>query len=110
MDSASLAEKLDKLVTTHSTKELKGFVIYSRGDPQKLVQLAKDKNITQAAIAYLKEAKDTSGKNIFQLLKINPQAKSTILIYKDRKIFANFVDISSENFKFVEEAVTKMLQ
>ena len=110
VNSASLAEKLDKLVAAKSASQLKGFVIFNNGDPEKLKQMAAAQNINGIGIIYLKDKKDTANKDIFGLLKINPAAKNTVLVYKKKTIAATFVDLDAAKFGAVEEAVGKMLQ
>jgi hypothetical protein len=44
-----------------------------------------------------------------ELYKIHPQAQNTILLYRDYKVTANFVNLDARQFKAVEAAVKQML-
>lgn len=103
-----MAEKLEKTVAANNT--LKGFVVFTNGDPAQLKKIAGDKNINNIAIAYLRNGADGNGTSVFDALKINKDAKNTILVYKKRRVVANFVNVDAEKFSDVDAAIKRMFE
>jgi len=105
-NAAALAEQLEKLVAANENKDLKGFVIVLDAAPDKLAKMAADKRITKIGVCHLDPR--TKGKDL-ELYKIHPQAQNTILIYRDYKVRANFVNLDARRFSTVEAAVKQIL-
>lgn len=102
-NSASLAEKLEKLVTANEGKGLKGLVNVIGGEAGRLEKFAADKNISKVALCYSTDQSD------LPKYKINPEATNTVLVYKGKKVTANFVNLKAEEFNKLEEAVKAVL-
>jgi protocatechuate 3,4-dioxygenase beta subunit len=112
-NAAALAEKLDHLVASvPKERELVGFVVYVNGEPARLQKLASIRKIRNIGLAYLKDGKDfgPDHQSVYTLYKINPAAKNTVIVYKDMKVVANFVDLDARDFGKVESAVKGILQ
>ncbi|HEY7428452.1 MAG TPA: hypothetical protein VH682_29740 [Gemmataceae bacterium] len=105
-NAAALAEQLEKLVAANERKDLKGFVIVLDTTPDKLAKMAADKRITKIGVCY--PDPQTKDKDL-ELYKIHPQALNTIIIYRDYKVTANFVNLDARRFNAVEEAVKQIL-
>jgi len=103
-NSASLAEKLEKLVAANEGRGLKGLVYVIGGEAGKLEKFAADKNISKIALCYSDNPAD------MQSYKINPEATNTVLVYKGKKVTANFVNLKADDFGKLEEAVKTVLQ
>jgi polyisoprenoid-binding protein YceI len=100
-NAAALAEQLEKLVAANEGKDLKGFVVVLDATPDRLAKMAADKRITKIDVCYPDPR--TKDKDL-ELYKIHPQALNTILIYRDYKVTANFVNLDARQFNAVEAA------
>jgi len=103
---ALLTEKLEKLVVVHHKAEFKAFLIVVDGKPDVLKKLAEENKIVHSALCYPDPASKAEDLGKYQ---INPDAQNTIIVYKDYKVTACFVNVDVRDFARVEEAVRKML-
>jgi len=101
----ALATKLQNLVIDNSAIKLKGFLVVLDSPPDHLKQMANDLNITQIGVCY---PDPVTRDHDLQLYKINPSATSTIMVYKDYKVKANFVDLDAADFDKVAVAVNSL--
>jgi polyisoprenoid-binding protein YceI len=100
-NAAALAEQLEKLVAANERKDLKGFVVVLDATPERLAKMAAEKRITKIGLCYPDPR--TKDKDL-ELYKIHPQALNTILVYRDYKVTANFVNLDAQQFNAVELA------
>lgn len=105
-NAAALAEQLEKLVAANERKNLKGFVVVLDAMPEQLAKMAADKRLTKIGVCYLDPR--TRDKDL-QLYKIHPQAINTIIVYRDYKVTANFVNLDARRFSAVAAAVQQIL-
>jgi protocatechuate 3,4-dioxygenase beta subunit len=105
-NAAALAVQLEKLVAVNEGKNLKGFVIVLDGTPDKLAKLAAEKRLTKIGVCY--PDPQTKDKDL-ELYKIHPQALNTIILYRDYKVTANFVNLDARHFHALEAAVKQVL-
>jgi hypothetical protein len=104
--AAAFAEKVEQLVAAHEKKDFKGFVIVTDGTADKLTRLGTDCKITKSALCY----PDPASKKVdLDKYHINPAAQNTIVVYRDYKVTATFVNLDVTDFARVEEAVKKVL-
>ena len=98
-----MAEKLEKLVAANEAKGLKGLVNVIDGSADKLEKFAADKNISKIALCFSKNKGDLTS------YKINPEAENTIIVYKGKKVTANFANLKADDFSKLEEAAKAAL-
>ena len=89
-NAAALAEQLERLVAANEAKGLKGFVIVLDATPEKVAKMAADRRITKIGVCY--PDPQTKDKDL-ELYKVHPQALNTIILYRDYKVTANFVNL-----------------
>jgi hypothetical protein len=106
-DAAHLTKCLEKLATRYEKHQLKGFVTVVDAAPARLKEMAERLKIVRVDVCY--PAVDSRAKDL-KAYKINPQARNTLMIYKDFKVVATFVDLAGEDFARVEEVVRRMLE
>jgi protocatechuate 3,4-dioxygenase beta subunit len=104
-NAAALSTRLQNLVVQQRQMKLKGFVIVLDSTPDELKQLAGNLNITQIGLCY--PDPQTRDRDL-QLYKINPAATNTVMIYKNYKITANFVNLDASDFAQVEVAISTL--
>jgi protocatechuate 3,4-dioxygenase beta subunit len=102
----ALAERVERLVATYEKKEFKGFVIVTDGVPEKLARLGAERKITKSALCYPDPSTKKADLNKYH---INPAAQNTIIVYREYKVTAVFVNLNETDFAKVEEAVKKSL-
>jgi hypothetical protein len=100
-----LAGDLQNLIDQNKERKLKGFLIALNSTPQQLQQLAEARNIKSIGLCY---PDPVTRDHDLKLYKINPAARNTILLYKDYKIAANFVDLDPADFQPVISAVSDL--
>ncbi|MCS7264914.1 MAG: hypothetical protein NZ805_08795 [Armatimonadetes bacterium] len=92
-------------------KRAYGFVVWIQGDAvkEKLTKLAEEKKIEDIAICYLP---NRQRENYLKLLKIEPSDKlrNIIVVYRDKRVAARFVNLDAKDFKKVEEAFKEILK
>ncbi len=103
-NTASLADKLEKLVAANEAKNLKGLVNVVDGTKESLEKLAAEKNLSKIALCY------STNKGDLDSYKINPEATNTVIVYKGKKVTANFANLEAKEFSKLEEAVKTVLQ
>jgi protocatechuate 3,4-dioxygenase beta subunit len=101
----ALATRLQDLVVPQQKHQLKAFVIVLDSTPEHLKQMADDLKITQIGICYLDPA---TRDHDLQLYKINLAATNTVMVYKDYKVLANFVNLDAADFDQVAAVVENL--
>jgi len=99
----ALLERLQMLVTEQRKMDLKGFVIVINSTPDRLQQLGIVLKVSQIGLCY---PDPITGDSDLKAYRINPAAQNTIIVYKNYKVIANFVDLVPANFDQVAAAVT----
>ena len=79
-------------VSDHKNVEFKAFVLFVKDTPEHLKALNKGEKADNTALCLLKGKDDES----LRFYKVNPAAKSTVLVYKDREVKASFVDFDAK--------------
>ena len=102
---ASLLKQLDQLA--RQNKDLIVVVVMTEGPNSQawLKKFAQDNAIAIPLTVLRKGTDDVAMK----LYKLNPSARNTILVNVKRRVTANLVDVSTENFKMVTSAAAKVL-
>jgi hypothetical protein len=102
-----LVGQIQKLAERHADKGLRAFVVYTGGPELKpaLEQITQKNRIT-IPVTYLPEGKASPALRQYQ---INPEAKNTILTYRDKTVTATFVDVDATTFPKVADAAAAML-
>ena len=100
-DAAGLVAKMDALVK--ATPNLKAYVVYLGGaDVRAAIEgFAADKGI-KIPLTIPKSEADT-----VKRLKVNPDALSTVMLYKGKKVLYNVADLSADAFSDVTDAAKK---
>jgi hypothetical protein len=106
-NAAALAERLEKLVTANERKNLKGFVVVLDSTPEKIAKMAADKRIAKIGLCFPDPR--TKAKDLGERYKVNSKAVNTIIVYKDYKVTANFVNLDARQFERIEAAVKQIL-
>jgi hypothetical protein len=104
-EMASLLKQLDQLA--RQNKDLIVVVVMTEGPNSQawLKKFAQDNAIAIPLTVLRKGTEDVAMK----LYKLNPSARNTILVNVKRRVTANLVDVSTENFKMVTSAAAKVL-
>ncbi|MEW6356960.1 MAG: hypothetical protein AB1696_11570 [Planctomycetota bacterium] len=104
-DATRLVAKIDEIVKAHQASGLRGFVVFAAGPKKKaeMEKMAAEHGISVPMVL----PKDLD--QTLNLYKINPKAKSTVLVTKANQVQFNAVDVASETFGGVEEAVKRVL-
>ncbi len=112
-DHMKIAKTLEAEMAKFNAGKLafKSFMIFKSNDgaqiAPKLVQLAKLADVQDVAMAWLPPTDDA-----YKGYRINPGAKTTILIYKNRKVQDKFVDlkIDEAGLKQLKTSIEKMMK
>jgi len=106
--ATGLVAAIQKLVDARKEKGLRAFVVFMGGPELKdpIQKLAADKHISVPMVFLPRGAREGD----VGAYKINPQAKNTILLWRQEKVQANFVDVDHGKFAPVEKAVDEMLK
>jgi hypothetical protein len=106
-EAASLVAQVDKLVKKNQAAGLRGYVVFQGGPQQKaaIEKLAAQKGISIPLGHALTAKRDPE----IAKYKINPQAKSTILVSKGNRVTGNFVNVDAKAFPRVATAAEKLL-
>lgn len=108
--AAGLVADVQKLVDARKDKGLKTFVVFMGGPELKdpIEKIAADRKITKdVPMVFLPKG---TGEGDIQAYKISPQAKNTILLWRQGRIRNNFVDVDHNTFAEVAKAVDEMLK
>jgi hypothetical protein len=102
-----LVDQIQTLTRRHADKGLRAFVVYTAGPEFKpaIEQVTREKKIT-IPVTYLPSGKASPA---LQQYKINPEAKNTILTYRDKTVTATFVNVDATTFPKVADAAAAML-
>jgi hypothetical protein len=106
-NAVELARRVEALVKAHRDDGLKWFVVVLDSKPERLMKMAKRAGVTTSALCYPDPA---SRPEDLQAYKINPAATNTILVYKDYKVLARFVDLSAKDFGRIEAATAQLMR
>jgi hypothetical protein len=105
--ATSLVASIQKLTEANKSKGLKSFVVFMAGPEAKpaIDQLTSEKKIT-IPVTFLAQGLTTGG---LEAWKINPEAKNTILVYRNQKVVKSFVDVEDKGFEEVSKAAGEVL-
>jgi hypothetical protein len=104
-EMAVLLKKLDQLARQHQDLKVVAFLIDGPNGQSWLERMAQENDITIPLNVFRKGTDDIAMK----LYKLNAGARNTILVNVKRKVAANLVDVSADNFNMVADAVSKVL-
>lgn len=105
--AAGLVASIQKLANTHRDKGLKTFVVFTGGPELKdpIEKVAADHSIS-IPLTFLPQGTNASD---YAQFKVNPDAHNTVLVYKDKRVTANFVNVTKATFAEVEKATAETL-
>jgi hypothetical protein len=103
-----LVDQIQKLAASHGDQGLRAFVVFEGGPELKpaIEQVTRENKIT-IPVTYLPQGKASSA---LRQYKINPEAKNTVVTYRNKTVTANFVDVDPSSFSKVAEATDAMLK
>lgn len=110
---AALATHLDGITEKHNTGglHLKTFIVF-RSDRGAAIEttlkdLADQRRLQQVALAWL-----PVGAEPFKEYEINPEARTTVFVYKNRRVNDKFVNLKAdaEGLKALDGAIKKILE
>lgn len=87
-----LLSLIENSVKKHKDKELKAFCAFWDEKPQALTQLNKTLHLDDVGLTMLKGGNDEALKGY----SIDTQNKTTVLVYKNRKVTASFVNYDAK--------------
>jgi hypothetical protein len=102
-----LVDQIQKLTERYPNYQLRAFVVYAGGSELKpaIEQVTQKYKIT-IPVTYLPEGKTDPA---LRQYKINPEAKNTLVTYRDKTVTANFVNVDATTFPKVAAAAAAML-
>lgn len=107
-NAVAFAKTLQASTQAHSKENLKAFILLKPGDPAQteLVKL----NAPNVGVAVL-EGEGADGLKLYKISS-DPKVKSTVMLYKDRTVVQNFVNLEAagSGAKTLSTAIDKMLQ
>jgi protocatechuate 3,4-dioxygenase, beta subunit len=106
-NAVEIARRVEALVEAHTDKGLKGSVVVLDSTPERLAKTARRAGVSRSALCY---PDPSSREEDLRAYKINPTATNTILVYKDYKVLARFVDLSAKDFGRIEAATAKLVR
>jgi hypothetical protein len=103
-----LVDQIQKLAASHADQGLRAFVVFEGGPELKpaIEQVTRENKIT-IPLTYLPQGKASSSLREY---KVNPEARNTIVTYRNKMVTANFVDVNPNSFTKVTEAAEAMLK
>jgi protocatechuate 3,4-dioxygenase beta subunit len=101
-DLPALGRRLQNLVLQQKKRDLKGFLVVLNSSSEHITQMALDSELTRIDVCY--PDPKTASQDL-AAYKINPAALDTIMVYRNYKVTANFVNLSPDKFDLVESAV-----
>jgi len=106
-EAASLVAKMQKLQDENKDAGLRTYVVFQSGRESKeaIEKLAAEKGVTIPVAHFLGGENDPA----WASYKLNPAAKTTILVTKDKVVTANFVNLDASQFDKVAAAAKKNL-
>jgi hypothetical protein len=83
-------------------------VVYTGGPDLKpaIEQITQEKHIT-IPVTYLPQGKSSAALKYY---KISPEAKNTIMTYREKTVTADFVDVDATTFPKVADAAAALLK
>ncbi|WP_197528725.1 YceI family protein [Aeoliella mucimassa] len=102
-----LVADVEKLLAKHQSAELKGFVAVLDASPGRLETLATEQGLKRTALCY---PDAQTGLKDLAAYQIDPEVNNTVMIYKDYKVVANWVDLDAANLKEFDAAVANMVK
>ena len=108
--AAGLVANIQKLEDSRKDKGLKTFVVFMQGPEAKpaIEKIAADQHTTKdVPLVFLPRG---TGERDVSYYKVNPQAKNTILLWRQETVKKNFADVDEKTFPEVEKAVDEMLK
>ena len=105
--AAGLVANIQKLADANKDKGLKSFVVFMKGKEVRpdIETVAKDKNIT-IPVTFLPEG---AKQGDIKRYNVNPEAKNTVMVYKQGTIQGTWVDVDDEAFEEVEKKTAEVL-
>jgi polyisoprenoid-binding protein YceI len=100
-----LLTEIEQLCLEHGD-QLKGFVTVLDASPAELELIATQNGVTLASLCY-PDAK--TGKKDLAAYHVNPDVANTVMVYKDYKVTANFIDLKASDVAKLESAVERVL-
>jgi len=106
-EATSLVAKMQKLQDENSDAGLRAYVVFQSGRDSKesIEKFAAENKITIPVAHMLGGENDPA----WAQYKLNPAAKNTILVNKNKVVQANFVNLDAKDFDQVANAAKKML-
>lgn len=101
-----LLAEVEKLCGEHGD-QLKGFVTVLDASPAELELIAAQNGVTLASLCY-PDAK--TGKKDLAAYHVNPDVANTVMVYKDYKVTASFIDLKASDVAKLESAVEQAIQ
>lgn len=92
-DIKSLVKTLSAAAAKHEKAEFKAFVIFTSGSEADLKKLNKELKADNVALTLVDGLKADG----VQKFKVNPAAKSTVIIYRDRTVKAKIVNYNAKS-------------
>ena len=86
---------------SQSSKEFKAFVLFTQDTPDHLKALNAAAKSDDVALCLLKGKSDKA----LSSYKIDPGAKNTVLVYRDRKVTAKFVNWTPKDAQKLQAAI-----
>jgi hypothetical protein len=103
-ETASLARKLNELAQKQDLRVVA--VIMEGPGSQPWLEEFADKNGITMHLTILRNGKDDIAVNLY---KLNPTVSNTILVSAKHKVTANLVNVNSQNFGMLTDAVSRVL-
>lgn len=103
-ETASLVKKLNELAQKQNLRVV-AVVMEGQDSQPWLEKFAKEDGITMP-LTILQNGKDDVAVNLY---KLNPTVSNTILVSAKRKVTANLVNVNSQNFGMLTDAVARVL-
>lgn len=104
-NTRQLLVEVENLLARHEKAELKGFVTLLDSTSAELEQLAADEQIVLTSLC-LPDAE--TGEKDLAAYRVNSKVDNTIIVYRDYKVVATFVDLEAKKFGQVREVVEKL--
>lgn len=102
-----LLVEVENLIAEHGDDKLKGFVAVLDATPGELELIATQNGVTLASLCY----PDTkTGEKDLAAYHVSPTVANTVMVYKDYKVTANFVDLQAADLAKLEAAVERVVQ
>ncbi|MCO6045059.1 YceI family protein [Aeoliella sp. ICT_H6.2] len=105
-NTTQLVEEVESLVAKHNEQGLKAFVAVLDTAPENVESMANQSGIVLTSVCY----PDTkTGKKDLAAYHVDPNVENTVMIYKQYKVVANWVNLPSEDAGQLRKAVEEMV-